>query len=189
MRIRTITYGLRISAEDFTAHGENLLRKISIAVSNLGSVKDKLIAMGYEVQTLRISFNKLEEWLDSRDYLEQADILVSVLSKFEIVNLVSLGCGTTLEYISLIPQLLGKCQKFVSSVHLPMGTEQAFTIPDYDICLAAANVCLQLSTLEASGGANFRFGIGFNCVPGMPFYPISFHNRYLISFICVLSVP
>ena len=190
MKIRTITYGMRVEIADFHNNGQKLLSKIRFASLNLSQVRSKLIEIGYDIQTLRLSFNQLEDWLDLSGYENKMGILISVLEQFESINLISLGCCSTINYIHTIPNLLSMSPKFVSSVHLPMDSMNTFTIPDYSKCLAAANVCLQLSTLEESGGANFRFGIGFNCVSGMPFYPISFHSRYILMciYICMFTM-
>ena len=176
MKIRALTYGISLTFADFDNHGA-LGKRFEGAASNLSRVVALVVADGYEVQTVRFSLNRLEDWLDLNHFEEQLTVLAGIIAKCGVASHVALGCCTTVQYIELIPRFLSFSSKFNCSAHIPMKPlDDIYTIPDSSVCAAAAKVSLALSTL-GDGTENFRFCIGFNCQPGTPFFPISFFHR------------
>ena len=177
MKIRALTYGMSLTCDDFEKV-EVLEKKFEKACSNLSNVVAAVTADGYEVQTVRFSFNRLEDWLDLSKYEKQLTALAGIIATCGVASHVALGCCTTVPYIQLVPRFLTFSSKFNVSAHIPQCGDP-YTVPDSAICAAAAKVCLQLSAV-GDGSENFRFCIGFNCQPGTPFFPISFFHRYVI---------
>ena len=157
MKVRTITYGLSLNDTDFQEDGR-LQEKLSVAASRLEQIRTKVTDNGYEVQTSRICFNRLEDWLILSTFTEQLTYLSSIIDKYPIFNIVSLGCCDTVSYINMCTDFLLVSPKFNCSVNLPMSPEDGiYTLPDHQKCLAAANVCVKLSKWDITGGANFRY--------------------------------
>jgi uncharacterized protein len=180
MKIRALTYGISLSLGDFVSLSskDDLVKKFEVAKINLTLALSRLSADGYEVQTVRLSFNRIEDWLDLSNYNEQLVLLAKLVDMCDVASHVGLGCCTTAAYIHLIPKMFTYSPKFNGSVHIPMhSVDGLYTIPDANICAEAAKVALHLSTLgDGNGTENFRFCIGFNCSPGTPFLPISFFH-------------
>lgn len=179
MKIRALTYGISLALTDFDENcKDDLVKRFEVAKKNLTLALDKLNADGYEVQTVRLSFNRIEDWLDLVNYEQQMIFLSALVDKCDVASHVALGCCSSASYISLIPKLFSYNSKFNGSVHIPMESEDGvYTLPDANVCAEAAKVALHLSTLgDGNGTENFRFCIGFNCQPGTPFLPISFFH-------------
>jgi len=178
MKIRALTYGISLSLDDFVCNKDALVKRFEVAKRNLSLALARLNADGYEVQTVRLSFNRIEDWLDLNTYEEQMVLIAELVDRCDVASHVALGCCTTAAYIPLIPKLFTYSNKFNGSVHISMQSQDGvYTLPDFNICAEAAKVALHLSTLgDGNGTENFRFCIGFNCQPGTPFLPVSFFH-------------
>jgi len=184
MKIRALTYGLSLCASDFAVENHDALRaRFDAVTKNIESISAKLVADSYEVQTVRLSLNRIEDWLVLSTIETQLSLLSELLEKCSRVCIVALGCCTTQAYIEVVPKLLAFNQKFSCSALIPSSADDgAYTLPDTSICVAAARACLQLSTVGDC--ENFRFCIGFNVAEGTPFFPVSYYHRYVL--LCVL---
>ncbi|KAL4430128.1 hypothetical protein ABPG77_004910 [Micractinium sp. CCAP 211/92] len=120
---------------------------------------------GYEVQTVRI----ITRALSAATSAGEAAATAALLERLCLGAGVSfLNLGTTSSEALLREGLLRKISEVTShtscsfSWHRSMGQQQARQLADAIHGLA-----------EATGGAaNFRFGVAFNCPPGIPYFPV-----------------
>jgi uncharacterized protein (UPF0210 family) len=158
----------------------SLLQKVRAPWEGLLRIKKAYEDIGYQVQTLRISFNSFEEWLLPRlKGGDQDKIVVSIMKQLENlleqldVPISSIGPCTDIQNASIIPSLLSLCPRVSSSVLF--GYNGSDVAPNYEDCLQAAQVCLKISEIVGDLG-NFRFCVGFHCPSNTPFYPVSHHR-------------
>jgi len=177
MKVRTVTYGVSLDPSDFENNGIKCQNKLEKSAKNLKFIVDNLIAGGYDVQTSRMTFNKIEDWLDLDKYKIQLEIIADIANKHNI-NIISLGSVTTTKYVPFIPKFFDISNKFFCAVQSSMGSDGIYDVPDYELCIEAAKVCLEMSRFNGNetGESNFRFCIGFNIAPGGPFYPASYYH-------------
>lgn len=191
MRVRTITYFVALSPEDFELDGAGLASKLSGAKEALDLGEEKLIGEGYEVQTKRVTFNSFENWLDVEAGLNvDAQENVSdgnslLLHHLDIqlqrvdLNFCSLGEARVQAAINMVPAIIHFSKRFNCSVCIDSeveGDDPGRRIcPDRETCLAAAEAMKGIHRLEGDMG-NFRFTVSFLCDGRTPFFPASFFN-------------
>lgn len=170
-RIRAITISIRLKSSDFNDVNALYERFLS-AKHHICTLKDKYINEKYEVQTLRIAFNSFEDWLidpstaspvdtvsdialsdESRARLQAIDQLLQRID----VEFCSLGQCMSINYMSMIPDILAVSQRFYCSVHIDRPTDSTgrnIVHPDYRKCRKAAEVVLNLVTKTNELGVN-----------------------------------
>ncbi|AUT00766.1 hypothetical protein CLI64_10360 [Nostoc sp. CENA543] len=161
MKIRTITTGISLDLPQETD-------KIKIAADFNQKAQAIFAQQGYEVQTTRITTNPWEEYL-------------SILSPTEIINRIqnleafcqslnisffNIGYASTAETIELIPEI----NKNTSIVYCSSKIGNQF-----ENARESAKAIKRISQETENGYGNFRFCVGANCQPGIPFFPTSYH--------------
>ena len=177
MRVRALTIGLHISSSDFE-DVKVLEKKIMTMSASLDTIERHLMCDDYEVQTKRLSFNSFELWLPRREdgmfdltlVNERIGVLMQCLENAKIA-FCNIGCATTTEGINLLEQIL-PLSTILSSSALIQNDGHA---PIVELAEAAARLVRFLSTSTHDGTANFRFCASFNCLPNIPFFPVSYH--------------
>ena len=186
MKVRTVTIGVELIAKDLIevdgTHPIN--EKLKKAKSALTSITSSLVAVGYEVQTQRVSFNNFEEWLldgdsdnaggkESASYVALVNVLLHYLTLHSI-EICSIGCCSSSFAISLVPLLLSLSDCLYCSA-LFLKTEKDDIAPDSALILKAAHTLVEIAKSSGIFGC-FRFCSSFNCAGGTPFFPASFHD-------------
>lgn len=194
MRVRTITYFVALCPEDFVEDGTGLAAKLSGAKEALDLGEEKLIGLGYEVQTKRVTFNSFENWLDMESGLDVdarenvSDGNSLILHHLDIqlqrvdLNFCSLGEARSEIAMKMVPSIIHfskrfNCSACIDSVGgkegLPVGSRSV--CPDEQTCLVAAKATKEIHRLEGDMG-NFRFTVSFDCDGRTPFFPASFFD-------------
>lgn len=189
MKIRAITLGVFLEAKDFedTSGETSLATKLSTALDVLQVIKGALESACYEVQTIRISLNTIEEWLpidfengNQEDNFENVlSVINKLVSQLERIGIdfCSLGGCQKSDYISMLPRILAISSKLNCSARFHKNAANDIA-PSYEKCLCAAKASLEI--LETIGElGNFRYCASFNCPPGIPFFPASFHDNII----------
>jgi len=143
MRIRTVTYFATLEAADFdegsaSGSGVALAAKLDTVARGLAHVAGRLGAAGYEVQTLRVTFNSWTAWLPAAlaalpgQPIDPADPLVlEPLAQLQEqlartgLSFCSLGQCSAVEHIRLVPHLLALSSRFNCSVRLASAPSPA----------------------------------------------------------------
>ena len=191
MKVRTITIGLALSPEDFVVdsgnqHHPKLAAKIAQARAYLDALKNSVCKEGFEVQTVRIALNPLEEWLltsteegeedavaEEARYIRVIKVLDQYLQE-QSIAFCSIGSCSTLKMIRLLPKLLVVSTRLFGSVNL-MRTDNDHITPSSALVLGAADAVTELFRSQGMDGC-FRFTASFNCQAGNPFFPVAYHD-------------
>ncbi|EFN57834.1 hypothetical protein CHLNCDRAFT_143265 [Chlorella variabilis] len=160
-RIRTVSYFVSSPQDKAGWNAE-----IAKAAVFLKRAQVLFESHGYEVQTVRIVTHALSAAQTGEEAAETAAMLERLCLTCGI-SFLSLGCTSD---ESLLEQgcfsKIAACTRYTScsfSWQPGMGQRQAQQ-------LAAAIHGLAEQT---AGAGNFRFGVGFNCHPGIPFFPVA----------------
>lgn len=180
MKIRTITIGIELKSEDFLELNGilPLAKKLELAKISLNTISLSLTSAGYEVQTHRISFNSLEEWLiDNNKNIEYHINIIEILVQLLTLNSIdfcSIGCCSSLFAISILPKILVVSEKLYCSV-LFKKTDIDNITPDLNLIRKASETLLEVSNKIGVSGC-FRICASFNCSSGIPFFPAAYYE-------------
>jgi uncharacterized protein (UPF0210 family) len=142
----------------------------------LKAVKEALVRMGYEVQTLRVATPPPAE-------MERP---VPSDRRRELARQLEAECFVHgIDYCAVGPVLPGDEAGFEVIPKMIGGTENVFTSailsdPETGLSLSAAKaiseVIQRISTLAPDGFSNLRFAALANVPPGSPFFPAAYHS-------------
>jgi uncharacterized protein len=183
MKIRTITTG--ISLNSFQE-----IEKIKQANDFNQQAKLIIEEEGYEVQTTRIATNSWEEYLNG---LSKDEIINQVKRIEEIcqnlnISFFSLGYASQRSTIALIPDIIKNTSILYTSSKigdtrkesLRDGQSPAFgdrtSGINFENAKESAKVIQRISQETQDGYGNFHFCAWANCQPGIPFFPVAYHQ-------------
>jgi len=158
MKIRTITIFLSITSEDMLQDGKSFRKKMEVAKKVACQIEASLSQESYEVQTIRVSTNAFEDYLN----IENEGILDDQL---ELISEVVVECGISFFNLGpsispasqeVILRLLTKSDSFNCSMHIPSSDHG---VCDLDVCRKASEIMKGLEEETEGGLGNFRFVI------------------------------
>ncbi len=167
MKIRTITTGISLTDGIETD-------KIRQAAEFNQQAKEIFQQRGYVVQTTRIATNPWGEYLTVLSPIEAVQKIGS-LEKYcqELgIDFFNIGPAMTPTEISLIPEINKTTSIVYSSCHIGDAVEGI----NLENALAAAVAIKRMAQETPDGFGNFRFCAAANCPPGIPFFPVSYHQ-------------
>mmetsp|Transcript_2884 Transcript_2884/g.4423 ORF Transcript_2884/g.4423 Transcript_2884/m.4423 type:complete len:437 (-) Transcript_2884:118-1428(-) len=191
MKIRTVAFGLSISADDFLSeNGISLKLKLTDAKHHLDNVCETLrLKTGHEIQTQRIAFNSFEKWLVPLLAPPHLLTLESVIKVLHLsledlgIHFCSIGCCETADGMKLIPEILSISDRLSASVLFTKASTDDIAPPS-SLCALVAETCLQVAAKCGDLG-NFRFCASFNCPSGIPFFPAAYQESGVAKSISV----
>ena len=169
-RVRTITAGVSLSGLADTA-------ALLGAIDFLKAAKQKFVARGYEVQTLRVATSNLYTYLGSHSpyealpYLERFDRIAQRAGVILSVGQVSSPDGYSTGMAEWAADLVRRTKTISFSLAI---SSHLLGIHTHSI-REAAEIIRALSKVD-NGEANFRFTAAANCPAGIPFFPAAFHE-------------
>lgn len=192
MKVRAITIGVSLTADDLQQDLAGVRQKFSACKSHLQAVEEQLTQAGYGVQTIRIACNSWEDWLipfinqlvqDGNASSSRDDLIQSIMRQLDEVldglqiAFCSIGpCHTPTYYSDILSIFAGSVKVSTSiafSSHSHTLSSPLIT-PNHEDCIAAANITLTLARIHGDL-ANFRFCVASDCPAGTPFFPIAYH--------------
>lgn len=194
--MRTITGFLTL---DGSLSTDEIAAKINKLSAYLDQTKQDLQEKhGFEVQTLRLSLNSIEEWMSLDDGSEM-EIIGQQREKLKTIHdvavkngigFVNLGPIRSQQYFTYIPWLLNTFEAFNCSLDLTQvgsrgqsfeGDHEASSSVAFERAKKAAEVIHDISLFkqQATGVSeqplnNFKFCVSAGIAPGCPFYPASY---------------
>lgn len=184
-------------------------RRIIYAKKTLDEIQQLLENAGYTVQTTRVSFNSFAEWLlpllpvlshvsgDSDTTCKsQESIFLDLVQKIDQmlvdigISFCSFGCVTKPEHFFYVGQLIRGTRCISASIELSplesslFGNAQprqvALVAPDFDQCMKAAEVCIDVAGVRVDSPQeqhdNFRFCVSYQAPKNIPFFPVACHE-------------
>ncbi|NES81679.1 MAG: DUF711 family protein [Moorea sp. SIO2B7] len=166
MKLRTITTGLSLTSL-------NQLKIKQVAEFNQ-QAKVFFEQHGYEVQTTRIATNSWGEYLVDLSPKEIIKKIITIEEFCQYINLdfFNLGQVSEPDKIVLIPEIMQN----TSIIYCSTLMGDAENGINFDNIKASAKVIKRIAEETENGYGNFRFCAGVNCNPGIPFFPISYHQ-------------
>lgn len=192
MKIRSICLGLLLNSLSLTTAYEETRALIDNAKFVLEHFSKKFAQHGFEVQTVRLSLNSIDDWLplpggDSTREDNERHIRAHILKLVELLDAAELrmcaigGCSSKSAYVEYMPFILSLSEKLSSCVRFDKSSENGEELSsNFAECQRAAAACLDLHKRCGDLG-NFRFCSSFNCLPGTPFFPTSFNGSELTN--------
>jgi hypothetical protein len=171
MRVRTITAGVALAGLDD-------MGAIEKALGRLSRVRQRMQSAGYEVQTIRVAITPLVAGLDAG----QRRMSIGALEKIDAAIAAAdalLSIGPLLTDDRLDPELGAWAAEFVRRTQrasFSVSVSSADTGVHRKGIRTAAQVIDELSRVDASGMANFRFAAAASIPAGTPFFPAGYHQ-------------
>ncbi len=169
-RIRTITAGVNLkSVSD--------LGTIESAMAFLERAKREFETAGYEVQTLRIATQPLNEylkdsWLNgSIPALKTIDLLITSKNVVLSIGPVITEDRYDPEFSSWAVNLIRETNNISFSVSVASKSQGIHN----QTTLTAAEAMVAISKATKGGEGNFRFTASASCPPNIPFFPAAYH--------------
>lgn len=173
LKVRTVTVGVHFVAGDRAQWKRSLVQ----AAAMNKRCSDALTALGYEVQTTRVSTNSFEEWctdMSADKALEDFKAIDAMLVELGI-NLFNAGPAESPKAIALVPKLVALSPRISASGALsdPLDAPSAARL---------AGAILEIARTTPGGEGNFQFCASFNVAAGIPFFPAAYHVGKAPSF-------
>ncbi|NEP03098.1 MAG: DUF711 family protein [Symploca sp. SIO2E9] len=167
MKIRTITTGISL-------HSPQEQDKIRQAATFNQQAKSFFEQQGYEVQSTRISTNSWQEYLPSLSISEivQEIKAIETLCQSLDLNFFNIGYADSPESIAIIPEI----NQNTSIIYCSSKTGDLASGIDFKNIRESAQAIKRISEKTEGGYGNFRFCAWANCQPGIPFFPVSYHQ-------------
>ncbi len=169
--IRTITAGVHVA--DI---GD--LRRVEGAIAFLARAKRAAEDAGYEVQTVRIATQPLAAHIAVR---ERAGALAGLqaLDRAASAQDVSLSIGPVLvenRYDADFAPWVAELVSTTRNLNLSVAVASPIAGVNNEGAQCAAEAILAIARSTTGGEGNFRFAAAANCPPGIPFFPVAYHQ-------------
>jgi hypothetical protein len=171
MRIRTITAGVAMSGPDD-------LDALQRALARLLRARKRMEDAGFEVQTTRVATTPLAAGLDEAGRRHALSTLEKLDAAIEAAN-ASLSIGPILSVDRFDPELGAWAAELVRrtrQINFSVTVASAEGGIRRSAIRSAADVIANLSRVDASGVANFRFAAAAGVPAGTPFFPVAYHE-------------
>jgi len=151
-------------------------RRIGKVAECLTAVKDNLIAVGYDVQTLRLATPPPSEIVPAVPPSERPGYAQQLEAECFVHGI---------DYSAIGPVLPGEVEGFEQIPAILRTTESVFASglyahPESGLSLSTARSCAeviqQVSTITPDGFTNLRFAALANVPSGSPFFPAAYHR-------------
>lgn len=175
VRVRTVTAFVTLSAD--AAQWESGLR---LAKQQCDRVADALQERGYQVQSVRIVSNPFGDYLDLSCRESAFAGLQAITELLGRVNdggrriRFAIGEARTVREIELLPELIAAYGDLCNAcVNIPLD-EAGFL--DGELLQPSVRAVQEIARITPRGEGNFNFTVNFNCEPGIPYFPASYHR-------------
>ncbi len=171
LRIRTITAGVELSdLQDLSALDRSLARLLR--------ARGRAQEAGFEVQTLRVATNPVVAHLDS----SQRHAALQVLEKLDAAAtargvMLSIGpISATDQFVEGLAAWASELAQRTHAISYSLTVSSAERGIFRGAIRTAAQIISSLSSVDASGIANFRFAAAASVSAGTPFFPVAYHE-------------
>jgi uncharacterized protein len=171
LRIRTITAGIGLSSPTD-------LKRVEAAIALLERAKKVFDADGYEVQTLRVATPPI--MAEANDRAREAALAqLQALDVLAVAHGVRVSIGPVLSADHAEPHLAAWVAELVRTTKnlnltVAVASPQRGTAPRAATVAAQTMVAIAHATPDGLG--NFRFAAAANIPPGVPFFPVAYHQ-------------
>lgn len=189
VRVRTVTAFVNLPAD--AGQWQDCLTQ---AKRQCDAVADALEGRGYQVQSIRIVSNPFGEFIDVSGIDAALADLQRIAQTLGAINTgarrirFAIGEARTAQEIALLPQLIAAygdlCNACVNIELDGNGFLQG------ELLHASVQAIQEIARITPRGEGNFNFTVNFNCAPGIPYFPASYHRgRHHGALVLGLETP
>lgn len=174
VRVRTVTAFVTLPAEATQWQG-----CLTQAKQQCDTVADAIEARGYQVQSIRIVSNPFGEYLDVSSIDSALAGLQRIAQTLTAINQGSrrirfaVGEARNAQEVALLPQLIAAYGDLCNAcVNIDLD-EHGFL--QTELLAHSVQAIQEIARTTPRGEGNFNFTVNFNCAPGIPYFPASYH--------------
>lgn len=175
VRVRTVTAFVTLPSE--AAQWQGCLTQ---AKQQCDAVADAIEARGYQVQSIRIVSNPFGEYLDVSSIDSALACLQHIAQTLTAINQGSrrirfaVGEARNAQEVALLPQLIAAYGDLCNAcVNIDLDG-QGFL--QTELLAHSVQAIQEIARTTPRGEGNFNFTVNFNCAPGIPYFPASYHR-------------
>lgn len=144
------------------------------------AVADAVEAQGYQVQSIRIVSNPFGEYLDVSSADRAQAGLQRIAQTLNAINTgkrrirFAVGEARNAQEVALLPQLIAAYGDLCNAcVNIDLD-EHGFL--QTELLAHSVQAIQEIARTTPRGEGNFNFTVNFNCAPGIPYFPASYHR-------------
>lgn len=175
VRVRTVTAFVNLSADKAQWQAG-----LTQAKQQCDAVADAIEALGYQVQSIRIVSNPFGEYLDVCRIDSALAGLQHIAETLKTINTgkrrirFAVGEARNAQEVALLPQLIAAYGDLCNAcVNIDLD-EHGFL--QTGLLAHSVQAIQQIARTTPRGEGNFNFTVNFNCAPGIPYFPASYHR-------------
>ena len=175
VRVRTVTAFVNLSADEAQWQAG-----LTQAKQQCDAVADAIEAQGYQVQSIRIVSNPFGEYLDVCGIDSALAGLQRIAETLKAINTgqrrirFAVGEARNAQEVALLPQLIAAYGDLCNAcVNIDLD-EHGFL--QTGLLTHSVQAIQQIARTTPRGEGNFNFTVNFNCAPGIPYFPASYHR-------------
>ncbi|MBV8248502.1 MAG: DUF711 family protein, partial [Comamonas sp.] len=175
VRVRTVTAFVNLPAD-----AEQWPSCLTQAKQQCDAVADAIEARGYQVQSIRLVSNPFGEFIDVSSIEAALADLQRIAQTLNAINSgkrrirFAIGEARTKQEIALLPRLIAAYGDLCNAcVNIELD-EHGFL--QGELLHASVQAIQEIARCTPRGEGNFNFTVNFNCAPGIPYFPASYHR-------------
>ncbi|PIG07223.1 DUF711 family protein [Comamonas sp. 26] len=175
VRVRTVTAFVNMPTERAQWQAS-----LSQAKQQCDAVADAIEAQGYRVQSIRIVSNPFGEFIDVcgidsalADLQHITQLLTTINTGARRIRF-AIGEARNAQEVALLPQLIAAYGDLCNAcVNIDLD-EHCFL--QTELLAHSVQAIQEIARTTPRGEGNFNFTVNFNCAPGIPYFPASYHR-------------
>ena len=175
VRVRTVTAFVNMPVD--ASQWQSCL---TAAKKQCDAMADALEAQGYQVQSIRIVSNPFGEFINVSSIDAALADLQRITQLLMLINTgarrirFAIGEARTVQEIAALPQLIAAYGDLCNAcVNIELD-EHSFL--KTELLHSSVQAIQEIARTTPRGEGNFNFTVNFNCAPGIPYFPASYHR-------------
>ena len=175
VRVRTVTAFVNMPTERAQWQAS-----LSQAKQQCDAIADAIEAQGYRVQSIRIVSNPFGEFINVSGIDSALADLQHITQLLSAINTgarrirFAIGEARNAQEVALLPQLIAAYGDLCNAcVNIDLD-EHGFL--QTELLAHSVQAIQEIARTTPRGEGNFNFTVNFNCAPGIPYFPASYHR-------------
>ena len=175
VRVRTVTAFVNMPTERAQWQAS-----LSQAKQQCDAVADAIEAQGYRVQSIRIVSNPFGEFINVSGIDSALADLQHITQLLTAINTgarrirFAIGEARNAQEVALLPQLIAAYGDLCNACVNINLDEHGFL--QTELLAHSVQAIQEIARTTPRGEGNFNFTVNFNCAPGIPYFPASYHR-------------
>lgn len=175
VRVRTVTAFVNMPAD-----AAQWQASLTQAKQQCDAVADAIEARGYQVQSIRIVSNPFGEFINVSSIEAALADLQHIAQTLSTINTgarrirFAVGEARSVQEVALLPQLIAAYGDLCNAcVNIDLD-DNGFL--QTELLQHSVQAIQEIARTTPRGEGNFNFTVNFNCAPGIPYFPASYHR-------------